>query len=128
MPRSRHAPAPFSARNRQAIGPPPSVERRSRRTRLDSPPASRASRSAASGQRAEDLARHDRRREERDRQQRPAELLPDDRQFGQATAGTADVLGDAQAGQAHVRAEQPPRLLVVASPGVESTARRREAA
>ena len=43
-----------------------------------------------------------------------AEFFGDHGQFGQAAAGAAEVFGEAQAGQAHLGAEQPPGVLVVA--------------
>ena len=65
----------------------------------------------------QDLAGEHRGGEERDREQGAAEFLVHEGQFGQAAAGPAEVLGDAQAGQAHLGAEQPPGVLVVAGPG-----------
>ncbi len=92
----------------------------------------------------QDLAGEHRGGEEWHREEGAAEFLGDDGQFGQAAAGSAQILGDAQAGQAlgeaqagqaHLGAEQPPGLLVVAGAGsrvfglgVESAAGGRDAA
>ena len=74
---------------------------------------------AGAGAAGQDLAGQDGGGEERDREEGVAEFFGDHGQFGQAAAGAAEVFGDAQAGQAHLGAEQPPGVLVVTGFGVQ---------